>query len=91
MLTSFYSQSLLGWTDRGHTYDYHNLIFDVEWEGMPRQKKDESFVTNNRQREIISSIGQDPNQRKRRHVFSTINHYPPDWMKKIKNMKKSES
>uniref|UniRef100_A0A7S4IST2 Uncharacterized protein n=1 Tax=Odontella aurita TaxID=265563 RepID=A0A7S4IST2_9STRA len=32
-------QKLIGWNDPIHSYDFHNLIFDVPWPGMNRTKR----------------------------------------------------
>ena len=87
-------QGLIGWNDQAHSYDYHNLIFDVPWKGMPRTKLIEG---NTRNTAVIrehsdyresSQIGPSneavaPEDVATPHIFSTIKHYPPAWTKQL--------
>lgn len=72
-------ESLIGWTDRGRSYDHHNLIFDVPWTGMPRQKNFDSSPVAMKK----NFDGSKSNESQRRPVFSTFTHYPPEWVKKL--------
>jgi len=84
-------QSLIGWNDPAHSYDKHNLIFDVPWKGMPRKKLIQS---NTRGTAVIleqeeyteASISLPANPAVTREevvvnqIFSTVKHYPPKWV-----------
>ena len=43
-------QNLIGWNDVNKSYDYHNLIFDVPYEGMKKRKR---IIQNTRANETI--------------------------------------
>jgi len=60
-------QELIGWKDPYNSYDYHNLIFDVPWEGMPRQKASAKGGSAERK----DGVGPD---RRETPLFSIIKH-----------------
>lgn len=80
-------QGLIGWNDPTRSYDYYNLIFDLEWEGMPRKKLIE---TNTRGHGARIQDHVDYRQNSTRYVgqrsagrtpiFSVVKHYPPSWV-----------
>jgi hypothetical protein len=77
------------------SYDYHNLIFDVEWKGMPRRRliegntrntasiSDQHAYQGNSERNSIDGINKNPIELTK-PIFSIVKHYPPEWTKKIK-------
>jgi hypothetical protein len=71
---------MIGWTDRGRSYDYHNLIFDVPWPGMPRQKNLDSPLSPIVKKKFDDSA---VDKIQKRPVFSLIKHYPPEWFTKL--------
>jgi hypothetical protein len=79
---------LIGWNDPTHSYDHHNLIFDIPWQGMPRKKIIESNTRDtsviNQQSEYIASSQRNNRIDLVKPIFSIIKHYPPDWKKKLK-------
>lgn len=81
-------QGLIGWNDPSQSYDLHNMIFDVPWEGMPRKKL---IQKNTRGRALIaqqsdylgdnderSGVQQQAEKRKT-PMFSIVKHWPPGW------------
>jgi hypothetical protein len=89
-------QGLIGWNDPAHSYDVHNLIFDIPWKGMPRKKIIEG---NTRGRAVIreheeyteSSVlnvpeneAVAPEEVATPRLFSTITHYPPPWALQVR-------
>jgi hypothetical protein len=65
-------QGLIGWNDPSRSYDFHNVMFDVPWEGMPRKK---------------NTQGDDRPRTLSRPIFSIIKHYPPEWAKKLEDQR----
>lgn len=80
-------QSLIGWNDQTHSYDYYNLIFDVPVEGMFRAK---TLNANTRtgaatiQDQLPYTYRKNASQRP---IFSIIAHYPPEWALKLRESK----
>lgn len=70
---SSFVKNLIGWKDPYNHYDYHNLIFDVPWEGLHREKYTDSSAQ-------VSDASAEP---VRRPIFSIIKHYPPKWMTEL--------
>jgi hypothetical protein len=82
-------QSLIGWNDPAHSYDYHNLMFDVPWEGLPRKTKmDENTRTTTRiaAQDEFQVGSTHATSSSPRPIFSIIKHYPPDWAWKLQDM-----
>lgn len=81
------TQSLIGWNDQAHSYDYYNLIFDIPVEGMFRNK-----ILNGNTRSGAATI-QDQlslscrNDSSQRPIFSIVAHYPPEWALKLRESK----
>jgi hypothetical protein len=81
----FSRKSLIGWSDRGRPYDHHNLIFDVPWRGMPREKESIHNLGGEWNNAIKITKNRDLGQpsQLQRPIFSTIKHYPPPWALKL--------
>ena len=78
-------QALIGWQDVRHTYDRHNLIFDVPHAGLHRAKR-QSKVTKASLSESLNSSSEiplyKPNE-KAEPIFSIVKHYPPAWQRRV--------
>lgn len=85
-------KALIGWNDPAHSYDVHNMIFDVPWQGMPRQKAVENeastrgSVLGAEQEEVGGNQNSPqalPNALEVRTgqppIFAVVKHYPPEW------------
>ncbi|KAL7559500.1 hypothetical protein ACA910_010314 [Epithemia clementina (nom. ined.)] len=78
-------QELIGWKDEGNCYDFHNMIFDVPYEGMKRKIRSRGNLRSSSyigdQDESAASetttLLQQP-----KPIFSIVKHYPPPWLKK---------
>lgn len=88
-------QGLIGWNDPSHSYDFHNLIFDVPWKGLSRHKvierntRDTTLVNEQSQYvETEERFGPDgqplPPLVLIKPIFSIVKHYPPEWKRKLK-------
>lgn len=88
-------QGLIGWNDPHRSYDHHNLMFDVPWEGMPRKKMinentraikqiaaHEGFQENSNRLSVKTKSGQVSAVRP---IFSVISHYPPEWVLQLQD------
>ena len=88
-------QDLIGWNDPHRSYDHHNLMFDVPWEGMPRKKMinentraikqiaaHEGYQENSNRLSVKTKSGQVSAVRP---IFSVISHYPPEWVLKLQD------
>lgn len=86
-------QALIGFNDPHNSYDYHNLIFDVPWEGMPRKER---ILENTRsttkiayQEEYEEATGEKYVSERyhipKNPVYSLVKHYPPEWQKSIRS------
>jgi len=71
----YIEKELIGWADPAHNYDYHNLIFDVPYEGMPRQRIPDNTPGPKK------SEKQQPSSKA--PIFSTIKYYPPLWKQQM--------
>lgn len=91
---AFFPQGLIGWNDPAHSYDHHNLIFDVPWKGMPRTKviagntRDTNAIVDQSGYHESSEHGPQneavaPEEVAKPHLFSTVKHYPPEWTKQF--------
>lgn len=92
-------QSLIGWNDPAHSYDYHNLIFDIPWEGMPRKQvildntrnttriaaQDEYHLDSRRFQGTGEEEKVTDEVTLRPPIFSVIRHYPPEWARKLED------
>jgi len=82
-------QGLIGWNDTNNSYDAHNMIFDVPWEGMKRRTRISGNTRNtgqiNDQSEYAESAMTESSRliSESNPVFSIIRHYPPSWLRKI--------
>jgi hypothetical protein len=87
---------LIGWNDPSHSYDFHNLIFDIPWKGLTRHKviegntRDTTLI--NEQSQYVESeerFGPDgqplPPLTLIKPIFSIVKHYPPEWKRKLKD------
>ena len=80
--------------DPKHSFDEHNLIFDVPFTGVRRPKhgRSEECVTNNfgvRHGGDSSNLRDEKNDGEEedydfvRPLFSIVKHYPPEWHRKL--------
>ena len=87
---------MIGWNDPTHSYDFHNVMFDIPWKGMTRSKviegntRDTSFVIDQSgYLENTLKLGPDgkplPSLTLIKPIFSIIKHYPPEWRTKLKD------
>jgi hypothetical protein len=81
--------SLIGWTDPVRSYDYWNMIYDIPWDGMPRQKVEEhggganspsAAATRPATPEKPLSEFSVPTK----PIFSIVKYYPPPWKAKLR-------
>jgi hypothetical protein len=83
-------QDLIGWYDPSRCYDYHNLIFDVPWDGMPRQKRLRTHATGKlriadhsqllgTEAKLTRQLSNSAAEICSPPVFSIIRHYPVSW------------
>jgi len=87
-LILLFEQALIGWNDEKHSYDRHNLIFDVPFLGLHRSKRvssigpvseaglKESLAGSEWESLPATESEQDP-------VFSIVRHYPPQWQRNL--------
>jgi hypothetical protein len=73
---------LLGWVDPAHTYDRHNLIYDVPIAGQ-RKRRTVTQVSEKKKRKQGEGEGLAYN-RSDRPIFSLVKHYPPEWQRRLK-------
>jgi hypothetical protein len=81
-------QDLMGWNDLNHSFDFHNVIFDLPMPGQ-RPMIEENRNTVSEQQGFRSgrfptgsrpgSQGFEVNSVKRRPIYSVIKHYPTKW------------
>lgn len=92
-------QSLIGWNDPTHSYDHHNVLFDVPWKGQPRTKlietntRDKTIIRNQSEYIANSNRSDNPDARpiqKVKPLFSIMKHYPPVWKKEASRNKIQE-
>lgn len=69
------SDNLIGWTDTHNSRDFHNIIYDMPYDGMKRQRDEE--VTE-------ESSTDEEKKSKKRPIFSIIKHWQPEWAKNEK-------
>lgn len=55
---------LIGWRDEHRSHDYYNVIFDLPYDGLRRERDD------------YSETAKHP---KGRPIYSLVKHYPPKW------------
>jgi hypothetical protein len=86
-------QDLMGWNDRNHSFDYHNVIFDLPVpgqrpmiEGNPKKVSEQqgfrsgtSPIETTMKGSRPESQGFEVNAVKRRPIYSVIKHYPTKW------------
>lgn len=81
--------SLIGWSDPIRTYDYWNVIYDIPWDGMPRQRMEEP---------VSGAVSVSPSTRPpdpdiprtefkvpAKPIFSIVKYYPPEWKVKLES------
>jgi hypothetical protein len=82
--------SLIGWNDPVHSYDYWNMIYDVPWDGMPRQKVEHTVSgTSSPLAGTRPATPETPLSEfvvPTKPIFSIVKYYPPNW--KVKLQKK---
>lgn len=79
-------QDLIGWNDPTTSYDIHNLIFDVPWDGMNRTKTVSFNTRSSNHNSISDMLGVDLVRQESskqllvtRPIFSSITYYAPEW------------
>ena len=82
---SFARQALIGWQDFKHSYDKHNLIFDVPFSGLHRSKRTSKVSKStlkaslNSSRELPPGVPSDQTD----PIFSIVKHFPPSWQRRL--------
>jgi hypothetical protein len=76
--------SLIGWSDPIHTYDYHNMIYDIPWDEMPRQKVESPMsgaISPSAAGTRLATPERPHSEFKvpTKPIFSLIKYYPPAW------------
>lgn len=89
-------QGLIGWNDPAHSYDRHNLIFDIAYIGQRRKRiiegntrgtavirENEAYVESS---VLIAPEGEAvvPEEGATPRLFSIVKHYPPPWVLKVR-------
>ena len=90
-----FTQGLIGWNDPAHSYDRHNLIFDIPWKGQRRKRiiegntrgtavirENEAYVESSFASPGNGSVVHEEGATPR--LFSIIKHYPPPWVLKLR-------
>ncbi|CAB9497647.1 protease [Seminavis robusta] len=76
-------QDMIGWSDPRHSYDRHNLIFDVPRINQRRRMTisitPDQIEDNNGGKKSSSA-----NNAGERPIFSIVKHYPPEWQLRMK-------
>jgi len=67
---------LIGWTDKHNPRDFHNIIYDMPYDGMKRQRGEEA--------KLEDSASNQETKSKRRPIFSIVKHWDPEWAKNEK-------
>lgn len=78
-------EDLIGWTDPLRSYDFHNLMFDVPYEGMKRQARSETKISGDRSLKKPSKDNAE-DVASQKPIFSVIKHYPPAWRQNAAEM-----
>ena len=90
-------QELIGWNDHRHSYDHHNLIFDVPWPGMKRKEiitgntRDAANIADNPVYEDVTSFSTTHKSNEvsieskggETPIFSVVKHWPPEWKQQL--------
>lgn len=87
-------EDLIGWTDPGSSYDAHNLIFDIPWDGLTRS----TAVEENAEEKTRASPEIEDHVKERalsiakeRPIYSSVYHYPPAWLAELSEQKEESS
>jgi hypothetical protein len=75
-----FSQDLLGWVDPNHTYDRHNLIFDVPISGQRRRRPGTHASEEDKP---YGKRKETAHGRSYRPIFSLVKHFPPEWRRRL--------
>ena len=83
--------SLIGWSDPVHSYDYWNMIYDIPWDGMPRQKFEDHLNGPNSPSAATRPMLHlnPPTEFKvpEKPIFSIVKYYPPAWKAKVQEQR----
>lgn len=68
--TSNIENELIGWNSEQESYDKHNLVFDLPYNGIPQRNKE------------VDRIENDNEEDSKPLIFSIVKQYPTSWKKK---------
>ncbi|GKY95608.1 hypothetical protein MPSEU_000522100 [Mayamaea pseudoterrestris] len=78
--------NLIGWSDPVHSFDYHNIIYDIPWDGMPRQRVEVQLSGPSSPTMTRPATPEKPLSDFKvpiKPVFSMVKYYPPVWKTKL--------